>query len=617
METDELRSSLELAISSVQRIGRLLQEGQCVNSADLLSATESLPQTVRSLSAVGSSKAAALFPKLGSCLSSVLSAEAPAAVRLPALQCLIACLACANEVASIEKTKKRATDFAREHLDHRNASIRSSCVTWLSYFPALFRPAAEGERFCSQWRETMLSVLSSHQISLASLSDVSLPGGLSVGSPLPLPDPLDSSQTARRIDSLFHLSLSLLSHRSPVPIPIPIEAIVYTVTLATSHLHTELERGPIREVQCSAWGFLDKLSGLLPSCLLPLAQPISALFAQSMASLSPLSVSLAMLRALSSWLEASRGGVLPLHLHQFLRFLVRHSSLRTASATEPRALSGRKRHRVSTESEFCTDRDAVLLGSQCLRTSASLMKNCVTEVSALEYDTFMSHLTLLIQDSAQLCTQFPSDPLLLQYSSLLHALLSDSLLCPHSLAPSQLPALIPHFTLGLHSPHAAIRQSCRAAVSLVETLTHPTLPPIRPVSCYSLPPCPLEVPLERGDITPPPRVDTPPVTDSTAGTTDVPAVNSPLLTADRDSDIEYQPLVISPICSADSPAGVSDGDSLIETAQCEERPAKLARVDSTELPVAPVAPVMPVAPVAGNELLSTILSTFVEEGPDV
>ena len=602
METDELVSSLELAISSLQKIGKSLQDGQCVDSTEILSVTETLPHTVCRLSAVGTSKAVSLFPKLGSALSAILPTDSLAAVRLPALQCLVACRKYANEIVSIEKTKKRATSFAREHLDHINISVRSSCITWLSYFPALFKPGADGERFCSQWRETMGSTLSSLQICLTSLSHESLSGALSVESPLPLPDPLDSSQTARRVDSLFDLALSLLSQNSTHPVPIPVEAIVYIITLAVSRLHTDEERGPIREVQCSAWRFLEKLSGLLPSCLLPLTQPISALFAQSMATLSPRSVSISMLRGLSSWLEGSGVSVLPTHLHQFLHFLEHHSSLRTDTSTGP--LSGQKRHRVSTE--FSVDREAVLLANQCLATSASLIKNCVTEVSVQEYDTFMSHLTHLLRDYTQLQTQFPSDPLLPQYSALLYSLLSDSVLYSHPLS-SHAPALLPHFTLGLHAPHAPTRQACRTAISLIELMTHPTLPPIRPrVSCYtSLPPtCPLQVPHGTGDRSPPTRTDTPPIPDSTPDTTDVPAVNS--FTEDRDT--EYQPpeplcterAVASPACHTASATGISD--TPIETALPEERPAKHARMDSTDL---------------GNESLSAILSTFVEEGPDV
>ena len=620
METDALVSSLELAISSLQRIGKLLQEGQTVNSTDLLSVTEPIPDIVRKLSGAGSGKAAALYPKLGSSLSAVLPADTPAADRLPALQCLLACLKEATEIASIEKTKKKASDFAREHLDHRNASIRSSCVTWLSYFPALFRSGSDGDKFSSQWRDTMLSALSSLQVSLASFSSGTLPGSLSMGPPILLPDPLDSNQLARRIDSLFSLSLSLLSRKSPILVPIPIEALVYIVALATSHLPTEQERGPVREVQCSGWRFLEKLSGLLHSCLLPLSQPISALFTQSILNLPPRYVSVAMLQSLSSWLEVSRGGVLSAHLHQFLRFLSLHSSLRIVPATEPpRAPSRHKRHRVNPESEFSTDRDVLLLANQCLSTSASLIKNCVTEVSVAEYDTFMSHLTLLLQDSSQLQTQFPSDPLIIQHSSLLHAVLSDSLLYPHPLSPPQAPVLLPHFTLGLSSPHAPTRQSCRAAVSLIEAMTHPTLPPIRPVSCYpSLPPtCPLQSPRETGDWTPPPHIDTSPVPDSTADATKVSAVNSSLLlTTERDSNpyTESHSLngtgtdrpVASPISTPVSATAIFYEDTVSRTAPSEERTAKVARVDSTELPV-----------VSYTEDLTSILSTFVEAGPDV
>ncbi|KAI6654667.1 hypothetical protein LOD99_1061 [Oopsacas minuta] len=471
MESEELH--LKSSLSSLQNLSKLLVEGHCINSTELVSITDTLPEIVRIISNSGSSRDASLLAKIGSNLSTILSTETLATVRVHALQCLLACIKYSKEIVSADKTKRRVSNFAREHLDHNLEYIRICCISWLSYCPTLSKPGPEGEKFCYEWRQVMNYTLSSLQGCITSLSSVSVSSILSIESPLPLPALLDTSHTCRRIDSLFNLILSLLSQSSPYLVSIPIEAILYITTLTISHLVTNQHT----QVICSAWVFLEKLCTVIPSCIIPLTQPISVLFVKSMNNSCNHSVSMCMLQCLSSWLEVSQTSVLPFHLHQFIGFLKTNSSLRLADNSP---ILRQKRSRDTNEIEFNTDRDKLMLANQCLSASVSLVRNCIVEVSVSEYNEFMSHLVCLIPDTSLLQVVYPPDPLITMYTVLLYSFLSDSILYSHPMTSSYIPTLLPYFTEGMYSDHMSIRKVCRTAISLIESMVHPSFPPIKP-----------------------------------------------------------------------------------------------------------------------------------------
>ena len=478
---EEELTSLRPSLSSLQNIHRLLVEEQCIDSNELLSITETLPEMLRKHSISGYNKDTSLLTNIGSNLSAILTTKCLPSTKVHALQCLLHCSRYSNEIISVDKTKKRATDFAKEHLGHSSKHIRYCCTTWLSNCPTISKPGPGGENFCLSWREMMHYALSSLQVCVTSLSPEPLTSLLTVEYTPLAPCIENASHTARRVTSLFNLILFLLSHSSPSMIPIPIEAILYILTLTITHLYTD----QYSEIQCSGWRFLEKLTGVVPSCLIPFTQSISVLFSRSINKDSKLPVSVCILQSMSSWLEVSQTGVLPLHLHQFLDFLKTHSSLRPADYSQVPSLplhkrSKQKRSRDSTAGvKFATDTDTLMLANQCLSTAASLVRNSITEVSVIEYDNFMNYLVGLASDSSLLKDTFPSDPLVLSYTSLLYSLLSDLIVCSHPMTSSHIPTLIPYFTQGLYSDHIPTRQVCRTTISMIESTLHPTLPPIK------------------------------------------------------------------------------------------------------------------------------------------
>ena len=486
---DEELTSLRSSLSSLQNIHRLLVEEQCVDSNELLSMTETLPEIVRRHSISGYNKDATLLTNISSSLSAILTTKCLPSTRVHALQCLLHCSGYSNEIVSVDKTKKRATEFAKEHLGHSSEYTRYCCTTWLSNCPTLSKPGPGGERFCLSWREMMSYALSSLQGCVTSLSPEPLTDLLTVEYTPHVSYIENASHTARRVTSLFNLILSLLSHSSPSLVPIPMEAILHILTLTITHLYTD----QYSEIQCSAWRFLDKLAGVVPSCLIPFTQSISVLFSRSINTHVKLSVSVCMLQSMSSWLEVSQTGVLPLHLHQFLDFLKTHSSLRPADNSHVPSLplhkrSSQKRGRDRTAGvEYTTDTDSLLLANQCLSTAASLVRNSITEVSVVEYDSFMNYLVGLTSDSSTLKDTFPPDPLVLRHTSLLYSLLSDLIFYTHPMTSSHIPTLIPYFTQGLYSDHIPTRQVCRTAISMIESTLHPTLPPIKHPTPVSVP----------------------------------------------------------------------------------------------------------------------------------
>ena len=485
-------TSLKSSLSSLQNIHRLLVDEQCVDFNELLTITENLPEILHKHSISGYYKDISLLTNIGSNLSAILTTNCIPSTKAHVLRCLLHCSRYSNETVSVDKTKKRATDFAKEHLSHSSEYIRYCCTTWLSNCPTLSKPGPGGEKFCLSWREMMSYAFSSLQGCVTSLSPEPLTGLLTVEYAPHIPCIENASHTSRRVTSLFNLILSLLSNSSPSLVPIPMEAILYILTLAITHLDADL----YSEIQCSGWRFLEKLAGVVPSCLIPFTQSISVLFSRSINTDSKLPVSVCMLQSMSSWLEVSQTGVLPLHLHQFLDFLKTHSSLRPAAdnfhipSLPLHKRSRLKRSRDSTTGvKFNTDTDTVTLANQCLSTASSLVRNSVTEVSAIEYDSFVNYLVGLTSDSSLLKATSPSDPLILKYTSLLYSLLSDLISYSHPMASSHIPTLLPYFTQGLYSDHIPIRQVCRTAISTIESTLHPTLPPIKhpiPVSVASL-----------------------------------------------------------------------------------------------------------------------------------
>ena len=475
-ELARLRSSISL----LQDLAKSLQEGGHVHSSEVLSITDTLPEIVSSLVQSDSSKDTSLLPKLGSALAAILSGRSPPVTRVPALSCLIDCLTFSNELIGIEKTKKRATSFAYEQFDHPNASVCHSCITWLSLLPSLLKPGPQGERFTLEWEQMVHSSLSSLQLALSTISPDLPPRLLSTDSPLPLSPLTLPSQLARRVESLFKLIVCLISRRSPARLLIPMESVLCTVTVATQLTSQDNQTsGPIAEVHSCAWRFLERVGGIIPSCLPPFSQPVAALFLRAMSTYKPGCALASMLQCLSTWFEVCQVGVSSSLLHQFLCFLKAHSTLRASSDPVPNRVKRRKTNSNLSEVQFLTGTDSVQLAIHCIGVCSSLVRNCVTEVSDTEYNGFMTHILSLLEDTSQLQTTCPTEPLIPAYISQLYSLVSDCILHSHPLTLSHTHNFIPHFKQGLSSPHAPTRQACRTGTLLIESISHPTLPPVK------------------------------------------------------------------------------------------------------------------------------------------